>query len=101
MTAHSILTALIEDKNVSAEFRGALTASDVLADAGSRIVPCFFVTTVEGDEIDRWKVEPITIRQHTRLSSVYSKLVREFEYDEETGEITAALIINERTEIER
>lgn len=95
---NAALTALLAEETVDPKFRATL--SDVLADAGSRLVPCFFVTKVEGDETDRWKVEPITIRQHTRLTTVYSKLAREFEYDED-GEIVAAVIINELAGIER
>ncbi len=101
----SLLEQTIAEPNVSGPFknelRRILNAGDVLADAGSRVVPCWFVTKREGEEIDRWKVEPITIRQHNRLTTVYSKLAREFEYDEETGEIVSAIIINELAPIER
>ena len=76
-----------------------LTFTDALADAGSRPLPYYLLTTSEGDVIERLQVEDTTIREHANRAACWSRLSHDWEFDD-NGRIVAATTANEITRVE-
>lgn len=97
-THNPIMAALLAEETIDPKFRSTL--SDVLADSGSRTIPWLYVTTREGEEIERLSLGDTTTRQHARRAQTYTRLAHEFEFGDD-DEIVAAVTLNEITGIER
>lgn len=99
----SLLEQTIAEPNVSGPFknelRRILNAGDVLANAGSRQIPYFLISTVEGEEVERQQVASTTIREHANRAQRWSRLSHEWIYKD--GQVVGAVSINEIAPIDR